>query len=346
MLLTTDVAARGLTDPTVCAIFSRFMIEASARRNRNANFHVGKFYNSRVADRAGNLRFCFNLLKHLQWYSFCCNSALLNHSATPERMLMAKITPRPHLGKHLTAAIGFAALLGLAAPAHAFDLQVAGSAAPTGTGPYQSGVSGPIYVIDPSTANGGTTTGDQLVLIVGVLNGGAAPTISFTSASCSICSGATSAPTDISSSGPYSLAITANPLAYAYGAVGFSNVNDSKQGDSGYAWASYASAAYNQTASGAFALYTYEINLTTAMTPGSDVDFAVSGATSGSFALAYACVNGYSLGTGGCPSGQGDPTPYADAFSFDAPVPEPASLILFASGLVGMGAFRRRRRRA
>lgn len=98
------------------------------------------------------------------------------------------------------------------------------------------------------------------------------------------------------------------------------------------------------TAATTFNLYVYEIPVALPASPG-NITLSLTGATAGSYVIGYACE---AAGTP-CPNGKEDSTPFTNAGligrSLPPPVPEPSSLVLFGSGLIGMGTLVRRKMR-
>jgi hypothetical protein len=92
-----------------------------------------------------------------------------------------------------------------------------------------------------------------------------------------------------------------------------------------------------------FGIYVYRIDETLGDKGLFDVHWAGAGLPLGTIAIAYGCSS-VSLGTGHCSSGGAVySTPFTEAGNV---IPEPGTLALLGSGLVGLAAALRRRRRA
>ena len=238
------------------------------------------------------------------------------------------------------AAAALAALLGgVAAPAHAYMLYVEQS------GGTNSNNGNPNLITDPANfalgeQSGGVTLTNPLLLIVGVYDGGTsatAPTVTFDGSDASLAAigtyGLTGNGVEFSAaSGTTATAYSVLGLGGAATATGTDpELFSVWQTDSGEI------ADTNFTDAANFELFAYSLN--TSLDSGSAISLGISGAPDGSMLIGYTCVATAS------PCSK----PIAQTLSNDAGMlaaPEPASIVLLGSGIVGLLGLRRRRRSA
>ena len=183
----------------------------------------------------------------------------------------------------------------------------------------------PNLITDPGafvTGVAGNATGQNpLLIIVGVYDGNGTPTISF--------AGGVSAATI----GTYGL--TADTATFTTGdadvALGLSVETESESFTN---W-SAGDIAAGFAAPSSFTLYAFALDTTLSGT----ITIGESGATNGSFIVAYDCKDGTGSSSGCAKKGDIMDTPFTNAgllAASTAPVPEPTSLLLFGAGLLAL----------
>ncbi|HEV2195344.1 MAG TPA: PEP-CTERM sorting domain-containing protein [Candidatus Acidoferrum sp.] len=196
-----------------------------------------------------------------------------------------------------------------------------------GTGPLNVGLAGSGSLQNP------------LLVIIGVYNGSGTPAIAGSS---------------LAAVGTYGL--TANTKNFTCQNAGctntaFADLGLAAGGSESFTNWSGADVAHGFAAPNSFTLYAFSI--TTSLTAGSPISIDISGAPNGSFVIAYGCApgTGTSLGCGSfnkkgvfaINNGDIGQTVFTNTGLTNGQVPEPSSLFLLGTGLLGLGGFVRRK---
>jgi PEP-CTERM motif-containing protein len=215
------------------------------------------------------------------------------------------------------------------------------STCPTGTitppTPGCPAFNGEAIVIPSATVNlfengGAADTFATLFLLVGVPNGGSAP---------SITSPAAYSPTQVGTN--LSTSTVAGNTGYLD--IGLPGNGSQNLGSNWAVW----DAAFGVTAT-SFNIFEYNLSGTTLTNANpTTFTFGGTGLQTGSFVYAFGCL--VTGAPGSCPQKDTFSTPFTETGivtggASPPPVPEPASMLLMGSGLLGLGGMLRRRKKA